>query len=141
MPSISQISKPKASIATSATLENSIASSTGRNSESPRRVPMRDPRESPPTVPGSRAALTILWPGRDIVVTFHKAAFRRSRSTEMKLAVLAMLGADPAHRPGCRAHHHGLGLDHVAPKLHAAQHGAVGDPGRGEQAIAFDQIL
>src|ERR1700732_980830 len=54
---------------------------------------------------------------------------------------LPVLGPDPAHRAGDRAHHHRLGLDHVALELDAAQHGAVGDAGGGEQAVAAHQIL
>jgi hypothetical protein len=40
---------------------------------------------------------------------------------QMELVELAMLGADPAHGAGRRAHHHGIGLDHVAAETHPAQ--------------------
>jgi len=53
-------------------LENSIATSTGRSATRPNRVPMVTPVEiTPYRRAASRIALTILWPGRDMVVTFE----------------------------------------------------------------------
>src|ERR1051326_8962898 len=56
--------------------------------------------------------------------------FRWSRS---ELVDLPVLGADPAHRAGDRAHHHGLAHDHVLGEPDAGQHRPVSDAGRGEE--------
>src|SRR2546423_8700097 len=61
-------------------------------------------------------------------------------SIQVEFVELAVLGADPAHRAGHRAHHHGFGLDHVAAEAHAPEHRAGSDAGRGEQAIAPDHV-
>src|SRR5262245_6276998 len=76
----------------------------------------------------------------------RRAAARRLSGTrailiQMELLVLPVLGPDPAHRAGHRAHDYGLGLDHVSAELHAAQHRAVGDPGRREQAVSAHHVL
>jgi hypothetical protein len=52
-----------------------------------------------------------------------------------------MLGPDPADGAAGRAHDHGFGFDHLSAKLHAAQHVAIGDAGRREQAFAVDYIF
>ena len=63
------------------------------------------------------------------------------RSVEIEFVELPVLGADIANGAGDRAHHHGLGLDQVLAKFHPGQHGAGGDTGRGEQAIALHHVL
>jgi len=70
----------------------------------------------------------------------HQLGYHPDRAhalIQIELLELPVLGSDPAHRAGDRAHHHGLGLDHLAAELDAAQHRAVGNAGRREQAIAF----
>jgi len=52
-----------------------------------------------------------------------------------------MLGPDPGDRAAGRAHHHGFGFDRLFAELHAAQHAAIGNAGRREQALAFDRAL
>src|SRR5262249_59942884 len=58
----------------------------------------------------------------------------------MKLLALAVLGADPAHRAGNRAHYHRLGLDRVLAEAHAVEQRAVGDAGCCEQTVALDHV-
>src|ERR1700751_5182404 len=65
----------------------------------------------------------------------------RGHGTLSELVQLPMLGPDPADRAAGRAHDHGFGFDHFSAELHAAQHMAVGDAGRREQAFAFDHIF
>src|SRR5450759_5954530 len=60
---------------------------------------------------------------------------------EVKLRHLPVLGTDPAHGAGGRAHHHGFGLDHVLAELDPAQHGAIGHAGGGEQTIALHHVF
>src|SRR5262249_1835584 len=61
-------------------------------------------------------------------------------SAQVKLFELPVLGSDPAHRAGDRAHDHRVGFDRLPLELDAAQHGAVGDAGGGEQAIAAHHV-
>src|SRR5882757_8855221 len=63
-----------------------------------------------------------------------------STSIEVELAELPVLGPDPPHRAGNRAHHHGLGLDHVLAELDASEQRAIGDAGGGEQAVALHHV-
>src|SRR4029450_6468905 len=65
---------------------------------------------------------------------------RALSSIQMKLFELAVLASDPPHRAGDRAHHHRLGFDHVLAKPHAVEQRAIGDTGRGEQAIALHHV-
>src|SRR5262245_6127422 len=56
---------------------------------------------------------------------------RGTASVQVEFFELAMLGHDPPHRAGDRAHHHRVGLDHVLAESYTVQHGAGGDAGRG----------
>src|SRR5262249_38816533 len=58
----------------------------------------------------------------------------------MKLLELPVLGPDPPHRTGDRAHHHGFGFDHILADPHAIEECAVGPPRRGEEAIPLYHI-
>ena len=49
-------------------------------------------------------------------------------SIQVEFLELAVLGLDVAHRAGDRAHHHGLGLDHVLAELDARQQRTVVTP-------------
>src|ERR1700676_1228526 len=62
-------------------------------------------------------------------------------SIEVEFLELAVIGLDVAHRAGDRAHHHGLGLDHVLAELDAAEQRTVGDAGGGKQAVAPHHVL
>src|SRR5215210_5687691 len=78
------------------------------------------------------------------------ASLRRSREgtrgygakplIQMKLAVLAVVGRDPADRTGDRAHDHRLRGDHLAAEPHAFEKRAIGHPGGREQTIAPDHV-
>src|SRR5579872_3895900 len=70
------------------------------------------------------------------------AASRRSGMTldELKLVKLPVFGPDPAHRTADRTHHDSFRLNNVVAEPHAGQHGTVGDPGRGEEAVAPDHV-
>src|SRR5690349_1337781 len=59
---------------------------------------------------------------------------------QLELAEFAVLGPDPAHRAGGRAHHHGLGLDHVLLEAHALQQRSGGDAGCREHAVALHHV-
>src|ERR1700722_17055240 len=63
----------------------------------------------------------------------------------LELTELPVLRHDAPHGAARRAHHHGLGLDDAVAESDAAQHAAVGDAGRREQAVAahhvFDQVF
>ena len=52
-----------------------------------------------------------------------------------------MLGSDPADGAAGRAHDYSFGFDHLSAEVDAAQHGAVSDTGRREQAFAFDHVF
>src|SRR5712671_1139282 len=62
-------------------------------------------------------------------------------SIQMKLAELAMLGPDPAHRASDRPHHDCLGLDQSFAKSHTPEHRPGGDAGGGEKAIACHHVF
>src|SRR5260221_13020325 len=64
-----------------------------------------------------------------------------SVSIQMKLLHFAVLGVDPAHGAGDRAHHHGMGVDAVLGEAHAAQERAVGYAGGGDEAIAAYHVV
>src|SRR5258708_8505378 len=66
--------------------------------------------------------------------------FFRKCSIQMKLLELPMLGADPPHRPGDRAHHDRLGGDDLVAKSHALEQRPIRDTGRGEQAVALHHV-
>src|SRR5262249_45654400 len=67
-------------------------------------------------------------------ITFHA-------SRKLELGELAVLGADPAHGAGGRAHHDRVGLDQALAEAHALEHRARGDAGRREHAIALHHLL
>src|SRR5262245_49174998 len=56
---------------------------------------------------------------------YHPRQFRvhlgNPGSIQMKLLELPVLGSDPPHRAGDRAHHHGLGFDHVLAEPYAVE--------------------
>src|SRR5690606_23935144 len=53
-----------------------------------------------------------------------------------------MLGAHLAHGAGAGAHHHALGRHRsAAATLRPFEEGAVGDPGRGKDAVTFRQVF
>src|ERR1700736_5611717 len=79
-------------------------------------------------IPGSLASLT---PRND----------DRPPSIEVEFLELAMIGLDVTHRAGDRAHHHGLGLDHVLAEFDARQQRAGGNPGCRKQAVTLCHVL
>src|SRR5260370_35551931 len=62
-------------------------------------------------------------------------------SIQVEFFQLPVIGLDVAHGPGDRAHHHGLGLDHVLAELDAREQRTVGDAGGGEQAVASHNVF
>src|SRR5580692_12612613 len=60
---------------------------------------------------------------------------------QLELVEIPVLGLDPAHCAGGRAHHHGLGLDDAGPEAHALQQRAGGDAGRREYAVALHHVV
>src|SRR5215469_5454761 len=77
------------------------------------------------------------------LLTTHYSLFatRYSHSIRTKLVEPPVLGLDPPHGAGGGAHHHGLGFDREGLELDAAQHGAVGDAGGGEQTVAAHHVV
>src|SRR4029450_4493013 len=65
---------------------------------------------------------------------------RALSSIQMKLLELPVLASDPPHRAGDRAHHHGLGFDHVLAEPHAVEKRPVGEADRGEQATGLRHV-
>src|SRR5689334_6922053 len=63
------------------------------------------------------------------------------KSNLPEFADLPVLGSDPPDGTAGRAHHNCFGFDRLPDELHAAQHAAIGDAGRGEQAFAPDHIF
>src|SRR6202451_2079428 len=85
-------------------------------------------------IPGRALCAT---PGSIITIDARIARY----STLLELIELAVLGHNTPHRAARRAHHPRLGLDDAVAEPDAAQHAAVGDAGRREQAIAAHHVL
>src|SRR3954469_2037383 len=62
-------------------------------------------------------------------------------SIQVEFFELTVLGPDPAHRAGDRAHHNGLSLDHLAAEFDALEERAGGDAGRRKEAVALHHVL
>src|SRR5262245_57260598 len=85
-------------------------------------------------------------PGRYLIQRIGvKTAYpQRSPSrarTLSELVQLPVFSPNPADGAAGRAHDHGFGFDHFSAELHAAQHAAVGNTGRREQAFALHHVL
>src|SRR5580700_10760857 len=78
---------------------------------------------------------------RPVAITGSPAFADDDRPNLFELIELPVLRYDAPHGAAGRAHHHGLGLDDAVAESDAAQHGAVGDAGRREQAIAAHHVL
>src|SRR4051795_9226249 len=84
------------------------------------------------------------WTLRDDIKFIHRSrrgrGQRKSRSIQIELFVLAVLGPDPAHRASDRTHDNCLGFDHLLAELDAIEQRPVGDAGRSEQAVALHHV-
>src|ERR1700728_475494 len=99
-------------------------------------VPLSCPRAG-----GASSTRRRVGPNPIAVITGSPVSAGDDRRGLFELIKLAMLGPDPADGAACRAHHHRFSLDHILAEQYPAQHAAVGDTGRGEQAIAPHHIL
>src|SRR5580704_6049478 len=91
------------------------------------------------------SVISVVIPGRALgaipesIITIDARIARYA--TLLELIELPVLGHDTPHGAARRAHHHGLGLDDAVAEPDAAQHAAVGDAGRREQAVAAHHVL